>query len=173
MSVDAPPTQPLAALAWIGVPALAAVAATLALGIPFRLFGLALPEPVFPMALAFAWAVIRPSLLGPFVLLLLGVFLDLYWGDSKGLWALSLLIAYGVLLSGRSLLIGQTAGALAAWYVAAAALAFAAAFTVTAVGAHVMPSLTATGLQFVVTIALFPLAYGLIRRFEDADIRFR
>lgn len=173
MTVEAVPTRPLSALAWIGLPAVLAVLATIALGVPFRLFGLALPEPVFPMALAFAWPVIRPSLLAPLVLLLIGLFLDLYWGTPKGLWALSLLIAYGMLLLTRSLLIGQAAATLAGWYVAAVALAFGAAYLFTLLDSGVAPSLTATGLQLAVTVVLFPLAYRLVRRFEDADVRFR
>lgn len=173
MTVEAAPTRPLSALAWIGLPAVLAVLATIALGVPFRLFGLALPEPVFPMALAFAWPVIRPSLLAPLVLLLIGLFLDLYWGAPKGLWALSLLIAYGMLLLTRSLLIGQAAATLAGWYVAAVALAFGAAYLFTLLDSGVAPSLTATGLQLAVTVVLFPLAYRLVRRFEDADVRFR
>lgn len=158
---------------WIGAPAFGAVLATIVLGVPFRLFGLALPEPVFPVVLAFAWAVIRPSLLGPLALLLLGLFLDLYWGGPRGLWALSLLIAYGVVLLARSLLVGQAAGTLALWYLAAAALAFGAALFCTLVQSRVVPSLTAVGLQLAVTVVLFPVAYRLIRRFEDADVRFR
>ncbi len=48
---------------------------------------LQLPEPVFPMAPAFAWAMIRPSVLAPLVLLVMGLFLDLLWGGPIGLWA--------------------------------------------------------------------------------------
>ena len=53
---------------------------TILFGIPLRVFGLQLPEPVFPMAAAFAWAVIRPSVLAPFAVLLMGLFLDYFWG---------------------------------------------------------------------------------------------
>ena len=167
------PTQPLSSPFWIGLPALVCVAATILLGTPLRVFGLALPEPVFPVVVAFAWAVIRPSILGPFVLLALGLFLDLFWGGPLGLWAASLLAAYGLTLFARSLLVGQATGTLAAWYVAAAGLAFTAAYLFTMLGSKVTPNLLAAGLQLAVTLALFPLAYRLIVRFEDADVRFR
>jgi rod shape-determining protein MreD len=52
-------------LQWIVYPALIAIAVTVLLAIPFRLFGLNLPEPVFPLVLAFAWPLIRPSMLAP------------------------------------------------------------------------------------------------------------
>ena len=74
--------------------------ATILLGIPLHVFTLQLPEPVFPLALAFAWAVIRPSILAPFGILLLGLFLDVFWGGPLGLWALCLLVAYGISLAG-------------------------------------------------------------------------
>ena len=167
------PSQALSAPVWIGLPALACVAVTVVLGTPLRLFGLALPEPVFPVVLAFAWAVIRPSMLGPFALLLLGLFLDLFWGSPLGLWAAALLAAYSLTLFARSLLVGQATSTLAAWYVAAAALAFTAAYLFTMLGSRVTPNLLAAALQMAVTVALFPLAYRLIVRFEDADIRFR
>lgn len=173
MTVAGSSSRPLAPAAWIAVPALLAVAATIALGIPFRLFGLALPEPVFPLALAFAWAVIRPSVLGPVALLLLGLFLDLYWGSPRGLWAVSLLTAYGALLAARSLLVGQAVATLALWYAGAGLLAFSVASLITVLQSRVVPNLPAVGLQLAVSLVLFPLAYRLVRRFEDADVRFR
>src|SRR5690606_27819707 len=89
-------------LRWLGGPFMACIVATLVLAVPLRLFGFRLPEPVFAFIPAFAWAVIRPSVLGPLLLLLLGLFLDLFWGGSLGLWAVSLVAAYGLTLITRS-----------------------------------------------------------------------
>src|SRR4051794_3625356 len=102
---------------------LQALVLTVLFGIPFRLFGLQLPEPVFPMAAVFAWAVIRPSILAPFCVLLMGLFLDYFWGGPIGLWALCLLAAYGVALGGRSMMAGQSRGILWAWYAVVTAAA--------------------------------------------------
>jgi rod shape-determining protein MreD len=55
-------SQPLRLWGWIVLPALLAVFATVLMATPVRLFGFGLPEPVWPMALAFAWPVIRPSI---------------------------------------------------------------------------------------------------------------
>ncbi len=149
------------------------IGATLLLGAPLRVFGLALPEPVFAMVLAFAWAVIRPSIMGPFALLAIGLFTDLFYGSPVGLWTLSLLLAYFVALLARSLMAGQSARVLWGWYAALTAVAFGCAYLITVMDAQITPSLTATGLQFAITIALFPAAHRLIDRFEDADVRFR
>ena len=50
---------------WLGVPLIQALVATVLFGIPIRIWGLQLPEPIFPMPVVFAWAVIRPSVLAP------------------------------------------------------------------------------------------------------------
>jgi rod shape-determining protein MreD len=158
---------------WIGLPMLAAVAATLALAAPIRLFGLPLPEPIFPMVLAFAWAVIRPSVLGPFALLLLGLFLDLFWGTPFGMWGLSLLVVYGAALLSRSLIAGQGPQALWVVYAVMTLLGFVCAYILAAVGAGTAPTVLGSLFQYAVTVALYPIAYWLTERFEDADVRFR
>jgi rod shape-determining protein MreD len=158
---------------WLGVPMLQALGATILLGIPIRLWGFQLPEPVFPMAAVFAWGVIRPSVLAPLAIVAMGLFLDIFWGGPLGLWALCMLIAYGVVLGARSMTAGQSRGALWIWYGVVTALAFAAAYLITGLRDEAMPSLLLTGWHYLATIALYPFAYRLIDMFEDADVRFR
>ena len=165
--------RPLEPWRWIGLPMLYAVAATILFGIPLHVFSLQLPEPVFPLALAFAWAVIRPSILAPFALLVAGLFLDLYWIGPLGLWALCLLIAYGAALSGRSMMAGQNPIILAVWYALVTATAFVAGYLFVMLDSKSSPGLLPTAWQFLATIVLYPFAQRLIDRFEDADVRFR
>ncbi len=165
--------QPLNPLQWLALPALGAAAAAAVLAAPLEAWGLRLPEPVFGLVLAFAWGALRPSVIAPFMLLLLGLFQDLLWGDTLGLWPLALLAAYAVTCAVRTVLAGQSFWTLWAWYLAAAAVAFGLAFGLVALRDHEPPDLVGLGLQAGVTIALFPLAWRLINAFEDADIRFR
>ena len=167
------PSQPLQPLTWLGLPMLLCLLGVIALAVPLEIFGLRLPEPVLPMVLAFSWAVIRPSVLGPFALLLTGLFVDLFWGAPLGLWTLSLLLAYFVALLARNLMVGQNGRVLWGWYAALCLLTFTVVYVFTATEGGVWPNLGATLSQFVVTAALYPLAHRLIDRFEDADIRFR
>jgi hypothetical protein len=77
--------------------------ATIVLATPVELFGLNLPEPVIPMVLAFAWPLIRPSVIAPLVLMGVGLGLDIFtWGALLGMWALALLAVYAVVLASRS-----------------------------------------------------------------------
>ncbi len=152
---------------------LQAIVATLALGVPFRMFTLQLPEPVFPMVLAFAWAVIRPSILAPFAILILGLFLDVFWGGPLGLWALCLLIAYVVALAGRSMMAGQGRLIFFVWYSLVTATALVAGYLFVMLDARSSPGVVAMAWQFLATIVLYPFAQRLIDLFEDADVRFR
>jgi len=158
---------------WILLPALAVLAATLLLATPIKVFGLTLPEPVLPMVLAFAWPLIRPSLLAPLALLVVGVMVDLFWGNRLGLWPLGLLSAYAVVLISRPFIAGQDTRFLFAWYSGVAAVAFFIVYLVTSATAGQPPSLIALFFQYLPTILVFPAANWLIERFDDGDLRFR
>lgn len=158
---------------WLGVPMLQALGVTVLFAIPLRLWGLGLPEPVFPMAAVFAWAVIRPSVLAPLAIVAMGLFLDILWGGPFGLWALCLLVAYGLALGGRSMTAGQSRAALWVWYGVVTAIAMAAGFLIVSLKARAMPSLFAMAWQYLATIVLYPFSHRLIDMFEDADVRFR
>ena len=158
---------------WIGVPMVQALALTVLFGIPMQMFGLQLPEPVFPMAAAFAWAVIRPSILAPFAVLIMGLFLDYFWGGPIGLWAICLLAAYGVALAGRTMMASQSQAILWSWYAVVTALALLLGYLITMLDVKATPGLVAMAWQFLATIVLYPFAHRLIEMFEDADVRFR
>jgi len=165
--------RPLSPFGWLGAPMLLSALATVVFATPIRIFSLPLPEPVFPLALAFAWAVIRPSILPPFALLALGLFLDVCWDGPQGLWPLCLLAAYATVLAARRLITGQDFRIMWAWYGAVTAAAFAAGFVLMTMDAGAAPNLLAVAWQYLATLALFPLVHRLIERYEDADVRFR
>ena len=160
-------------LEWIVLPALAALGVTILLAVPLRFWGAHLPEPVAPLVLAFAWPLIRPSVLAPAALLGLGVFLDLFWGGTLGLWALSLLIVYGLVLFGRSLLAGQDTRMLFFWFAGAVLIAFFVAYWTLRLDLGAGPHFWPVVWQIIPTLLLFPAADWLIRRFDDADAGFR
>jgi len=165
--------QPLTPWRWLGVPMLQCLAVTLLLALPFRVLGLRLPEPVLPLMVTFAWAVIRPSILAPLAVLFLGLFLDILWGAPLGLWAVTLLTAYGVVLASRNMMAGQSQPMMWAWYATVCVVAVAAAYLFSMLDAHRMPNLISVFWQLLATIVLYPFAHRLIDRFEDADVRFR
>ena len=158
---------------WVLIPITASLGATLLLTAPLRIHGVQLPEPIFAMIPTFAWAVLRPSILSPLCVLALGFCCDRVWGARLGLWELSLLAAFGFVLVTRSMMSGQSRTMLWAWYAAACAVAMATAYLAVVLETHSAPSLLAVAGQWLPTAILYPVADGLIGRFEDADPRFR
>lgn len=165
--------RPLDPWRWLGIPFLQVLVATVLLGVPIRIWGLQLPEPLFALPVVFAWAVIRPSVLAPFGVLLMGLFCDVFWGAPLGLWAISLLVGYGVVLAGRNMVAGQSAGMLWAWYGLVAATAVGAGYLIVTMQTQMPPNLVSVGWQYLATIILYPFAHRLIETYEDADVRFR
>jgi rod shape-determining protein MreD len=165
--------RPLNPWRWLGAPLGLCVFATILLAMPIRVFGQQLPEPVFAMVPVFAWALIRPSILAPFAILALGLFMDFFWGGPMGLWALALLTGYAAVLSGRSMLTGQSRFMMWIWYVGACAVTMLAGFLFIMLDARSTPNLIAVFWQLLATAILYPFAHRLIERFEDADVRFR
>lgn len=163
----------LAPWRWLGIPMLLAMAITFIFALPLRFWGLGLPEPVFALPLAFAWAVIRPSMLGPVAVMILGLFLDFLWGAPTGFWAVCLLLPYGVVLAARSILAGQSQLMMWLWYAACTVLALGSGYLLTMLDTQTHPDPVTVGWQFLATVVLYPFANMLIERFEDADVRFR
>ena len=158
---------------WLGVPMLMVMGLTLIFAVPLRFWGQGLPEPVFAIPVVFAWAVIRPAMLAPPAILLMGVFTDLVWGAPLGFWPVVLLIAYGAVFAARSMLAGRSRFELWAWYGAVTALALGSAYLIVMLDAKNTANPSAVGWQFLATLVLYPWADRLIDRFEDADVRFR
>ncbi|HEY2707933.1 MAG TPA: hypothetical protein VGI95_07755 [Caulobacteraceae bacterium] len=160
-------------IGWLGAPLFVCMIATVIFDVPLRIFGLSVPQPVFPLSMAFAWALIRPSVLPPFALLTLGLFLDVFWGGPQGLWPLCLLSTYAAVLAVRRLIMSQDFIVMGASYAAAIGLAFAVGYALMATVTGVAPNLVALAAQYIATLILFPFAHRLIGRYEDADVRFR
>jgi rod shape-determining protein MreD len=160
-------------LHWVVYPALICLALAIAFATPVRFLGFPPPEPVFPMMLAFAWPLIRPSMVGPVVLFFLGLFEDYLFNTPTGLWTLGLLGVYGVILVTRHLIIGQDHSVLFGWWLGAVGGAFTFDYLLVWAINQTAPSLIGFILQLAVTLCLFPFSNGLVQRFDDGDVRFR
>lgn len=166
-------SRPLQPIWWVGAPVLLCIIGALVFALPLRAASLQLPEPVFSFAPAFAWAVIRPSVLPPLALLALGLFQDLLWGTPLGFWPLCLLSLHALILLVRASLSGQSFWTLWGWYSLGCAAAFGVGVALETLAAGIVPSLVGVVAQWLVSVALYPLANRLIDRYEDADVRFR
>jgi rod shape-determining protein MreD len=161
-------------LDWVGYPALICLALSVAFATVVRFpGGFPLPEPIFPFVLAFAWPLIRPSFVGPVVLLALGLFEDYLYGTPKGFWALSFLGVYAAILFTRHLIVGQDLRVLIGWWAGTVAFAYFTGYLVICLCFGAAPSILDSAMQLGITLALFPFANTLVQRFDDGDVRFR
>jgi rod shape-determining protein MreD len=158
---------------WIIAPALISVALTIVLATAFQPFGLYLPEPVSPLVLAFAWPLIRPSYVAPFVLAGLGLFLDYFWGGPLGFWTLDLMLVYGVLVLVRAYVVGQETVMVFGAYVVAELVFFTVAVIFAAMDTGEVVRLWGVFEQMLATTALFPVVMYLMEKYLHTDVRFQ
>jgi len=157
---------------WILAPALMSVALTIVLATAFQPFGLYLPEPVSPFILAFAWPLIRPSYIAPFVLGLLGFFLDFFWGAPLGFWAFSLVLVYGGLALARTYLIGQEWVVLFGLFLLTELIFFSLCILLTFIDTGSVARLWGVVEQAFATTVMFPFVLFLLEKYVHSDVRF-
>lgn len=159
---------------WIGIPALIAMLGTLVMATNIPLpWGLSLPEPVWPVALAFSWPLIRPSYFAPVVLAVLGLFLDYFWGAPLGFYLLLLMGVYGVTFLIRSYIVGQDMRVVTVVYALAVIGFFMVGTLVVSLYAGQVPRLLGVGEQILATWMVAPLVWWLLDKYLHADVRFQ
>ncbi|MDI1364776.1 MAG: hypothetical protein PSX79_07915, partial [bacterium] len=94
-------------------------------------------------------------------------------GGPMGLWGLSLLVGYAMVLSTRNMMTGQSRPMMWVWFAGVSAVTMIAGFLFSMLDSLAMPSLLAVFWQFLATALLFPFAHRLVDRYDDADVRFR
>ena len=149
-----PVPRPLA----VSLPVFLAVMAVIAVNLPISLTGGLLPAPLLALAPVYFWALIRPDLMPPAAVLLIGLLEDLLSGGPPGLWACGFIAAYFFADSQREQLAGLSG--------IGAVLGFAAAMFVTGTVAYLLASLVYWQpapvapllLTATVTVAFYPLA---------------
>lgn len=158
---------------WILLPALIAIAATLLLNTSVQPFGLYLPEPVFPFVLAFTWPLIRPSVIAPMVLALLGLYLDWLWFAPLGFWTLGLVSIYGIMLLVRTFVVSQDWTVILAVYLAALVVFNIILIIFSSLDSGTIPRLWGVFEQAFATALCFPIVLNLMDRFVSSEVRFQ
>jgi len=158
---------PFARLFASALPVFLAVIAVIAVNLPISLTGGLLPAPLLALAPVYFWALLRPDLMPPSAVLLIGLLEDLLSGGPPGLWAAGFVAAYAFTDRQRDSLaglsgIGAVLGFAAVMFVTGA-VAYALASLVYWRAAPIAPLL----LTAAVTVAFYPLAalfFGWVQR---------
>ena len=104
------PSRGNGSIAWAAFPFLSSLFCILLTLVPFGLSNSVLAPPSFTLIAIFIWILVRPSLMPPVAVFILGLLQDLFWGSPVGLWAAVFLVASVITLSQRQFLSGRSFG---------------------------------------------------------------
>ncbi len=155
-------TEWLAILLWAAAPFLTGVFAVLLFATPVQLFDMAVPMPLFPFMVVFYWAMLRPNLMPPLAIFLIGLFQDFLSGGPVGLWALSYLLAAALISTQRGIFAWRGRAALWAGFAIAAILVAAISWLAARLALGTAPSGGALFSETLATIVAFALVMPLL-----------
>ena len=148
------PPRFLAALA----PGLLAFLAVLFVNLPVSFTGGVFPAPLLALIPIYYWATLRPDLMPPIAVLIVGVTEDLVSGGPPGIWAVGFLAAYALAERQREVLASLSGWAVTIGFAAAVFMASAAAYLLTSILFWRLVPLAPLLAQAVITVVFYPLA---------------
>jgi rod shape-determining protein MreD len=156
------------------LPCLSAVLLMLLVNLPVPLTGGLLPAPLLALTAVYFWALVRPDLMPPFAVLVIGLLEDLFSGGPPGVWATGFVAAYALVDRQRDNLAGLAGIGAVVGFAAAMALAAFATFVLTWIMYLRHPPIAPLLLASVVTVLFYPpvaLILGWIHRKAVGAIR--
>jgi rod shape-determining protein MreD len=138
------------------LPALSALLLVMLVNLPVTLTGGLFPAPLLALTAVYFWALVRPDLMPPYLVLFVGLFEDLLSGGPAGIWATGFMAAYALVDRQRENLAGLAGSAAVLGFAAAMALAAAATFVLTWIMFMRQPPLAPLLLASVFTVLFYP-----------------
>jgi len=139
--------------------------------IPLRVPQLAVIMPAFALMAVYYWTLYRPDLVPAPAVFGIGLFQDILGGGPLGVDAFVLLAVHGVVLTQRRVLMRRPFAVGWAGFVAVALGAFVVNWIVMAVLSLSLFNPLAAGLQYVMTVALYPPVAWLLAAVHRAWLR--
>ena len=157
--------HPLRLLAQL-LPALLAVILVMLSNMPVSFTGGLLPPPALALASVYCWVLVRPDLMPPLVVLLIGLSEDLLSGGPLGLWGAGFLAAYALTDRKRETFAGLTGVGALMGFAGAMLLACATAYVLASAIYLRLPPVPPLLLESVSTVAFYPLVAKSMRWFH-------
>jgi rod shape-determining protein MreD len=139
------------------IPSLLAILFVLLVNMPVSFTGGLLPAPALALACIYFWVLVRPDLMPPFVVLLLGLLEDLLSGGPPGLWAAGFLAAFWLTDRERETFAGLTGAGALVGFAGAMLFGAAVAYGLDALVYLRLPPLPPLLLESVSTVIFYPL----------------
>ena len=144
------------------IPFLCAIVGAFATNMPVSLVGGVLPSPMFALMPIYFWCLVRPDLMPPFAVFVIGVTQDLLGGGAPGIWTLSFVAAYALIDRERDSFAGLAGFGAILGFAGAMLAAGSVAYTVVAIYYWHLPPLTPILIEIAVSVAFYiPVAVVL------------
>jgi len=149
------------------IPFVCALIGVIVSNIPVSLFGTLVPPPMFGLMPIYFWCLVRPDLMPPFAVFIIGVLQDLLGGGAAGVWTLSFVAAYAIVDRERDSFAGLAGIGAILGFGAAMLSAGAAAYFITAIYYWRMPPVAPIVVEIAVSVIFYipvALMLGVIHR---------
>lgn len=156
------------------LPTLSAVLLVMLVNLPVSVTGGLFPAPLLALTAVYFWALVRPDLMPPVVVLLVGLLEDLLSGGAAGVWATGFMAAYALVDRQRESFAGLVGAAAVLGFAAAMALASAATFVLTWIMYLRQPPVAPLLLASVFTVLFYPpiaVILGWLHRHAVGTVR--
>jgi rod shape-determining protein MreD len=115
------------------IPFLCAVLCAVLANVPVSMTGGVVPPPVLALMPVYYWCLVRPDLMPPFAVLIIGVLQDLLSGSPPGVWTASFVAAYALVDRERESFAGLSGIGAILGFAAAMLVAGATAYSIMAI----------------------------------------
>lgn len=149
------------------VPVALAILGALISNFPVSVLGGLIPPPLLVFMPLYFWAMVRPDLMTPFWVFVLGILQDLLSGGPPGVWAASFLGAYFLIDRQRDMLAGLSGVGAISGFAVSALSACAAAYVIVALYYWHFPPLAPMLVELAMTVLFYiPAVFvlGIVQR---------
>jgi rod shape-determining protein MreD len=129
---------------------------------PVSILGGLVPPPLLVLMPIYYWAIVRPDLMSPFWIFLLGVLQDLFSGGPPGVWAASFLATYALIDNQRDMLASLSGIGAIVGFSVSALLACSSAYFITSIYYWHLPPIAPVMAEMAITVFVYVFAVFIL-----------
>jgi rod shape-determining protein MreD len=149
------------------IPFLCAVVGVVTSNVPVSIFGAMVPPPMFGLMPVYFWCLVRPDLMPPFAVFIIGVLQDLLGGGPPGVWTLSFIGSYAIVDRERDSFAGLAGIGAILGFAAAMLIAGATAYAIISILYWHLPPVAPIVVEIAISVVFYipiALVLGVIHR---------
>ncbi len=149
------------------IPFFCAIVCVILANVPVSISGGVVPPPLLALMPVYYWCLVRPDLMPPFAVLIIGMLQDLLSGSPPGVWTVSFVAAYALVDRERESFAGLSGVGAILGFAAAMLVAGATAYIIVAISYWNLPPIWPILIEIAVSVIFYiPIAVllGFVHR---------